>query len=140
VWLGLHRPYPELSSLLRRHRDATRPAVVTAKDAPSVHLLLKALEVDDLFDPSLVLDKETGVHKLSHLEVLQRRTGVAFAEITFVDDKVNHLRKTSVLGIRPVLAGWGFNTPREHALAHRLGYEVATLENAEHILFKGANP
>jgi phosphoglycolate phosphatase-like HAD superfamily hydrolase len=137
-WLALHRPYPELGSMLRRHRGSTRPAVVTAKDAQSVRLLLVALEIDDIFEAQLVLDKETGVHKARHLEVLQERTKAPFSQITFVDDKVNHLQKTSVLGIRPVLAGWGFNTTREHELAHNLGYQVATLANAEQILFKGA--
>ena len=89
------------------------------------------------FDAELILDKETGVEKTHHLRVLHERTGAEFEDITFVDDKVNHLVKVAELGVRPVLAGWGFNTDREHELAHELGFEVADLETADEVLFKG---
>jgi len=39
--------------------------------------------------------------------------------------------------VRPVLAGWGFNTPREHSLARAIGFAVATLADADRILFLG---
>jgi phosphoglycolate phosphatase-like HAD superfamily hydrolase len=136
-WLALHRPYEGFGDLLRRHNGPTRPAVATAKDRLSVTLLLEALGLDDIFKPSLILDKETGVAKSRHLAVLRDRTGAEFREITFVDDKVNHLARVAELGVRPVLAGWGFNTAREHARAHELGFEVAQLETAEAALFKG---
>jgi phosphoglycolate phosphatase-like HAD superfamily hydrolase len=137
AWLGLHLPYPGLAEVLWRHRDQTRLAVATAKDGRSVRLLLETLGLDGVFEPELVLDKETGADKTLHLQVLAERTAVHFTAMTFVDDKVNHLQKTAVLGVRPVLAGWGFNTPREHRLARSLGYEIASLADAEHILFKG---
>jgi phosphoglycolate phosphatase-like HAD superfamily hydrolase len=137
AWLGLHLPYPGLAETLRRQRGRTRLAVATAKDGRSVRLLLETLGLDGVFEPELVLDKETGADKTRHLQVLAERTAVHFTAMTFVDDKVNHLQKTAALGVRPVLAGWGFNTPREHRLAESLGYEIASLADAEHILFKG---
>ena len=102
-----------------------------------MQLLLEHLGYSGVFDPGLILDKETGVKKTHHLEALRKRTGVDFDRITFVDDKVNHLVTVSPLGVRAVLAGWGFNTPREHARARELGYAVATLDDAEAILFEG---
>jgi len=137
AWLGLHLPYPGLAEVLRSHRGRTEPAVATAKDARSVHLLLEHLGYDGVFDPQLILDKETGVKKTHHLQALHERTGVDFDRITFVDDKVNHLVTVAALGVRPILAGWGFNTPREHARASKLGYPVATLKEAETVLFEG---
>jgi len=137
AWLGLHLPYPGLAEVLRSHQERTRPAVATAKDALSVQLLLEHLGYDEVFDPELILDKETGVDKTHHLQALRERTGSEFDRITFVDDKVNHLVKVATLGVRPVLAGWGFNTSREHARARELGYAVATLDDAEAILFEG---
>jgi len=64
-------------------------------------------------------------------------TGSCASAITFVDDKVNHLQRAAGLGVRPVLAGWGFNTVREHSLASSLGFEIAHLSTAEATLFKG---
>ena len=137
AWLELHFPYPGLAEILGSHRGRTAPAVATAKDARSVHLLLEHLGYSGVFDPGLILDKETGVKKTHHMEALRKRTGVDFDPITFADDKVNHLVTVAALGVRLVLAGWGFNTPREHARARELGYAVATLNDAETVLFKG---
>lgn len=134
-WLALQRPYPPFTDLLRRRRGDATLAIVTAKDRESVRLLLAAHGLDNLFPPELVLDKETGVHKTAHLEALRTRLGTDFSHITFVDDKVNHLQRVSGLGVRPVLACWGLNTPREHDLARRLGYATATLDTAEDVLF-----
>jgi len=136
-WLQLHLPFPGLADALRRHKERTHPAVATAKDARSVHLLLDELGFDDVFDSKLILDKQTGVEKTHHLRVLHERTGAEFEDITFVDDKVNHLVRVAELGVRPVLAGWGFNTEREHELARVLGFEVADLERVDEVLFKG---
>jgi phosphoglycolate phosphatase-like HAD superfamily hydrolase len=136
-WLRLHLPYPGLAEILKRHKDRARPAVATAKDSHSVELLLEELGLGGVFDPELILDKETGVEKTHHLRVLQERTGADFHDITFVDDKVNHLVKVAELEVRGVLAEWGFNTIREHELARELGFEVADLQTAEEMLFKG---
>jgi phosphoglycolate phosphatase-like HAD superfamily hydrolase len=137
AWLSLHSPYSKLNEVLRRRADQANFALATAKDAPSAHLLLNELRLADLFDPGLVLDKETGVEKTIHLTALRERLGVNFSAITFVDDKVNHLQRVAPLGVRPILAGWGFNTPREHRLAEGLGFEIANLNTVEAVLFKG---
>jgi phosphoglycolate phosphatase-like HAD superfamily hydrolase len=137
AWLRLHLPFESFADTLRRHADRTKLAVATAKDGASVRLLLDELEMGTLFPPELILDKETGVTKTEHLRALHARTGTPFNHITFVDDKVNHLVRVAELGVRPVLAGWGFNSAREHHLARELGFEVADLETADEVLFKG---
>jgi hypothetical protein len=60
-----------------------------------------------------VLDKETGVHKDAHLQQLHETVGVAFDEMVFVDDGVNHLDRVAGLGVRCALAAWGYNGGRE---------------------------
>jgi phosphoglycolate phosphatase-like HAD superfamily hydrolase len=137
AWLGLHLPYPGLAESLRRHKDRTRPAVATAKDARSVRLLLDELGLGGMFDHDLILDKETGVAKTHHLRALRERTGTEFSDVTFVDDKINHLLQVAELGVRPVLAGWGFNTDRERQLSRDSGIEIAELSTLDEILFKG---
>ncbi len=138
-WLALQPPYPTFRQLLLRHAGEVPYAVLTARDATSVRLLLEHCGLAELFPPSSVLDKETGRHKTAHLELLAGRLGVPFTRITFVDDKLNHLVSVAPLGVRPVLADWGHNSPREHEAARRLGFAVATLETAEAMLF-GSRP
>ena len=127
-------PYPEFVAQLRERAGRVVLAIATAKDAASVARLLDAYGIADLFPPEMVLDKETGVSKRAHLTALRDRIGRPFADITFVDDKVNHLEDVAPLGVRCALAAWGYNGPREAARARELGYAVCEIAEARHIL------
>ena len=134
-WLALLPPYPRFLDLLRRRAGACRYAIATAKDRRSVRVLLREYGVADLFPDDLVLDKEAGVTKVAHHEHLARQCGVAYPEMTFVDDKVNHLDAVATLGVRCALSAWGYNGPREHDLAHVRGHRVCRLDDVETQLF-----
>jgi phosphoglycolate phosphatase-like HAD superfamily hydrolase len=136
-WLALHAGYPPFSDFLERAAGRCELAVATARDTASLDVLLVHLGVAALIPRKSRLDKETGVHKTDHLTALARRLGVPFEEITFVDDKVNHLERVAPLGVRLVLAGWGHNTPREHARATALGFAVAQLDALDPVLLDG---
>jgi phosphoglycolate phosphatase-like HAD superfamily hydrolase len=136
-WLELHATYPAIHEMLRRRSADTTLALATAKDQRSAGVLLDHLGLGGLFAPECILDKQTGVSKTAHLTALKERLGVEFEEITFVDDKVNHLLTVAPLGVRPVLAGWGFNTPREHELARQHDIAIANIDDAETVLFGG---
>lgn len=136
-WLELHAAYPAFLELLRRRAGDAEIALATAKDRRSAELLLAHLGVGELFAPELILDKEAGVSKTAHLTALRDRLDVPFEEITFVDDKLNHLETVAPLGVRPVLAGWGFNTPREHRLADEKGIAIANFADVERVLYGG---
>lgn len=140
AWLNLHSDYPWFTSLLHSIAAGVVLAVATAKDAGSLGLLLERFGVAALFPQELRLDKETGRQKTEHLTRLCERLGAPFSAITFVDDKVNHLTKVAPLGVRPVLAGWGHNTAREHAAARALGFEVADQGNARQTLLPAEGP
>ncbi len=129
-WRALQGPYPELLALLRRRRSSVALAIATAKDRASVRLLLEDHDLAGLFPDERLMDKETGRSKAAHLRHLQAALGMPFSEITFVDDKVNHLDAVATLGVRCVLAAWGYNGSREHELARRRGYVVCSLGSA----------
>ena len=135
-WFALLPPYPRFLEILRRRAGRCRYAIATAKDRRSVGALLDAYGVADLFAPELVLDKEAGVTKIAHHEHLARLCGVAYPEMTFVDDKVNHLDAVAGLGVRCALSAWGYNGPRERALARIHGHRVCTLDDVEAQLFE----
>jgi len=133
-WLALHRPYPQVISLLRRRGAEVELAIATAKDGRSVRRLLERYGIADLFPPARLLDKETGVTKTAHLKELASRLGIGLDQITFVDDKLNHLESVAPLGVRCVLAAWGYNAEREQQRARQLGITVADLDEAEQAL------
>jgi phosphoglycolate phosphatase-like HAD superfamily hydrolase len=138
AWQRLMPPYPDFLEMLRRRAGQVLLAIATAKDRRSVAALLRSYGIHDLFPEDRVLDKETGVTKASHLEHLHRAFGVDYPEMAFVDDKVNHLDAVAPLGVNCCLAAWGYNGPREAALARSRGYRVCTLEEVEVHFFGGA--
>jgi len=134
-WLRQMAAYPEMLALLPRLAERTALAIATAKDRRTVGVLLREYGLSHLFPEACVLDKETGVSKAEHMEHLGRELGVTFPEISFVDDKLNHLDAVAPLGVRCLLAGWGYNGPREHVLAAERGYPVCSLDDLEtHLL------
>jgi phosphoglycolate phosphatase-like HAD superfamily hydrolase len=135
AWLALMRPYAPFADLLRGRADEATYALATAKDGASVRILLREYGLADLFPESRVMDKEAGAEKSAHLRSLHERLAVPWSRMTFVDDKVNHLDAVAPLGVRCVLAAWGYNGPREHALARARGYTVCTLDQAGARLF-----
>ena len=135
AWLALLGPYPQFLELLRRRAGDCEYSIASAKDRASVGVLLEHYGVADLFAPELIVDKEAGVTKDAHIERLARLRGLDCAEITFVDDKVNHLDIVAPLGARCALAAWGYNGPREHRLAVERGHLLCTLDDVERQLF-----
>jgi len=135
AWGALMGPFDFLLPILRERAGDTLLAIATAKDRPSVDALLARYGLVDLFPPERVADKEVGVSKRAHLSLLAERFEVPPAELTFVDDKVNHLEDVASLGVRCVLAGWGYNAEREWSRARAQGFAVARREDAESVLF-----
>jgi phosphoglycolate phosphatase-like HAD superfamily hydrolase len=134
-WLARMSPYPGFCELLRRRAGDVRLAIATAKDRGSVRRLLAAYGVLDLFEGGFVLDKEAGEKKREHVTKLAALVGCALAEVTFVDDKVNHLEDVAPLGTRCVLARWGYNGPREWRRAGDHGFLVCGLDDFERQVF-----
>ncbi len=134
-WLARLGLYPGIAELLRRRAADVRLAIATAKDRHSVRAILTAHGVADLFPDGFVLDKETGEQKRTHVAQLAARVGCTPAEITFVDDKVNHLEDVAALGARCVLAAWGYNGVREQQSAAAQGFLVCGLDDFERRIF-----
>jgi phosphoglycolate phosphatase-like HAD superfamily hydrolase len=126
LWRELQPPYPEVVAFLHDVRGRLPLAIATAKDRSSVEALLESYGLAGVFGPDAILDKETGVSKVAHLERLRASLGVTFAEITFVDDKLRHLEDVSALGVRCVLAAWGYNGERERRAAAQRAFTVAS--------------
>ena len=134
-WLERIGPYPGILDLLRRRSGDVELAIATAKDRHSVASLLASYGVGDLFPEGRVHDKETGVSKQAHIRAIAADVACPVTEVTFVDDKVNHLVDVAETGARCLLAGWGYNGEREWKLAEAAGHPVVGLAEFEAALF-----
>jgi phosphoglycolate phosphatase-like HAD superfamily hydrolase len=135
VWETLSVPFAGLIEILKARSGDVNLAVATAKDGHSVATLLANYGIASLFADGAVVDKEAGRSKRAHLRTLAERFDVAFDEITFIDDKANHLMETQQLGVRCLLAQWGYNGEREHVVARENGIGVISLDALEPYLF-----
>jgi phosphoglycolate phosphatase-like HAD superfamily hydrolase len=135
-WHASMRPYPGLCELLRRRASDVALAIATAKDRRSVRELLTHYGIADLFPEQLVLDKETAVSKRAHVALIAERASTSPREVTFVDDKVNHLEDVAEIGARCVLAAWGYNGRRERDIATARGFVVCELDDFEARVFE----
>lgn len=128
-WLALNDPYPGVKQALSKLAARFELAVATSKDRETVVSLLADWELFNLFGEDRVLDKSAGESKRAHLSFLRERFGCNFSCMTFIDDKVSHLLDCAGLGVRLILAGWGYNGRQEHELAGRHGLQVLELES-----------
>ncbi len=133
AWLSLNAAYPGVADSLNILAGEFKLAVATSKDRESVRLLLHDYGIDGLFEPQAVLDKSAGASKRAHLAALHRMYNCPFNRISFIDDKVAHLIDCRPLGVRPFLAGWGYNGPEEHELARKHTIPILKLENLSSI-------
>lgn len=134
-WRDRIQPYPTICEFLHRRAGDVRFAVATAKDRHSVHRLLDAYGLGALFPEGYVVDKDTGVSKRAHILQLAEREGCEVSEVTFIDDKVNHLQDVAGIGARCLLAGWGYNGEREAEVARAGRFPVCSLNTLEAELF-----
>lgn len=126
AWCALQRPFAGMIAHLETmRREARGVAVATTKDAPSAQALLEAAGIHDL----PVYGREVSLDKNDHLRAIMGRYNVAAPAVAFIEDLLENLHNVAPLGVRLVLADWGYNTPTDRARASAEGVEVVSLEN-----------
>ena len=134
-WLALLPAYPGFVDVLQRRAGELPYAIATSRDRRSVDALLEHYGIAGLFPADRILDKQTGARKTAHLARLRERLDLSFSDLTFVDDKLNHLEDVARLGVRCALAAWGYNGARERGRARERGFLVCAAADAEPQLF-----
>ncbi len=138
-WAGLMPVFPGFTDAVRELSKRFILAIATSKDRFSVNLQLKTYGILPFFPPENILDKDFSESKRDHLVHIRKTRGVPFGSIHFIDDKLLHLVSVKDLGVKCYLAKWGFNTPREHALAEKEGFVLLKLDELKN-LGKGKCP
>jgi phosphoglycolate phosphatase-like HAD superfamily hydrolase len=132
-WASLVPVFPGFAGAAAGLSERFILAIATSKDRFSVDLLLNTYGIAPLFMPENILDKDFAESKRDHLLHLRDIHGVPFSAMHFIDDKVLHLVSAAGLGVKCYLSMWGFNTPREHAVAKREGFVLLRLEELKNL-------
>ncbi len=110
-WLDLHTLYPGVDDLLRRHAGAV--AVVTAKDAESVRVILRRRGLGD----TVVEVIGECARKDEAVRDLCARHRVPPRDVLFIDDSLTNVRRVAGTGVQTRWATWGYHTPEDVAAA-----------------------
>lgn len=129
AWSRLFTSFDGIADTIRDLKHRFRFAIVTAKDKKSVLFQLKAFRIKSLFRTEMILDKDSAPSKREAIIALQKKTGIPYTAMHFIDDKVNHLMSVQDLGVRCYLAAWGFNGERERQAAASSGIALLHLND-----------
>jgi phosphoglycolate phosphatase-like HAD superfamily hydrolase len=127
-WNNLMKPFPGIVKSLKRLSRLGQLAIGSSKDRFSIRTLLDQYGLSECFPENRLLDKDFAETKKEHvLHFLDQ--GISRQKFHFIDDKISHLMGVSPLGVNLYLAGWGYNTPREHLLADAEGICQLSLDD-----------
>lgn len=136
-WKDLMKPFPGMVKTLKKLARLGELAIGSSKDRFSIRALLDQYGLSGCFPEDRLLDRDFAETKQEHvLHFLGQ--GISRQKFHFIDDKISHLLGVKPLGVHLYLAGWGYNTPREHRLAEEAG--IGRLSLNDFLCWKPASP
>lgn len=125
-WCGLQRPFPGVVEQIAQMRvEALGVAVATTKDTDSARALLEYAGIRGL----TIFGREVSLDKRVHMQAIAAQFGVPMPHLAFVEDLLENLLHVRDLGVRLVLADWGYNTADERRRALDDGVTVVSLDS-----------
>jgi len=125
LWLGLHRIYPGIITLMKSLFSICSFYIVTGKDEQSVRDILEPLHIDiprgHIYGGEQIENKSTALAKIC------RKEHVLPAELSFLDDNVTHLPAPLNSGYDVMLAGWGYGMPEHFSYARKAGIPIVDI-------------
>ena len=119
-WMDCQGPFPGVREAISKLAEKFNYlSICTTKDKASALALLRTI---DLQLP--IISKEYSLDKRQQLQHLAEITQVSPTQIMFVDDVLDNLKSAQELGVRPVLAAWGYNSQASRQEAAALGFPV----------------
>jgi FMN phosphatase YigB (HAD superfamily) len=124
-WLDLNRPYPQVWAAIRR-RGPGRTVLMTSKNREATLRLCRHFGLD--VPAKNVFSGDGGTPKPENLDRIHER--FRRDRYTFIDDHLKNLREVDAharkrgIGMRPVLARWGYTGPDAADAARELGVSV----------------
>ena len=121
-WLNLNPLYAGIDKDIKMLKKKRRIFISSTKDSESIELLCSTYNLPIATEE--IYGKEDGLEKIEHVKKIAEFLSVEFEDIIFIDDNIEHLKKIHSLGIRPYLAGWGYNSAQMRDEAVKMGIQV----------------
>ncbi|MDP2945131.1 MAG: HAD family hydrolase [Atribacterota bacterium] len=111
AWFNLEPPYPKVIEEIKKLLEEGIKIVIASSNRRKA--IAKSFTPEYFgftIGPEDILDKRYGEDKSEQMKQIVKLYNVKFEEIYFVDDQVNHLIQTRLLGVKVLLAGWSYAT------------------------------
>ena len=128
-WLELNPPFKQVPKILNKFRKDFPLVIVTSKDKASTKMLLESYGIS--VEDGNILPKEFSLDKKDQMRFISKKFDVPLRDIVFVEDNLEQLLNVNELGIKLILASWGYNTKEQRKEVKKLGINVTTIKNFE---------
>jgi phosphoglycolate phosphatase-like HAD superfamily hydrolase len=126
-WVSLNPFYKGVSSFLRSYPNLDRLFIITTKKLKYVRILLENRRIQFVRDNMYFADVRRSKKQI--ISELLSRNSISPRHFYFIDDQVDTLLKINDLGIRCLLAEWGYNNPEQLEKARSAGIQTLRLED-----------
>lgn len=103
--------------------------IITNNRGAQISLVLRKYGIS--LNRSRILDITVGLDKNTHIRKIAKKEDVSPKDIAFVEDSIEHLKKTANSGVQPFLASWGYVLEEDLEKAKRLGIQILDRESVK---------
>jgi len=120
AWFNLEPPYPKvIEGIKKLLEEETKIVIATSNRRKAIARSFTPEYFGFAIEPEGILDKRYGEDKSEQMKQIVKLYNVKFEEIYFVDDQLNHLIQTRLLGVKVLLAGWSYATEAQKEEARK---------------------
>lgn len=127
AWYALQKDFPGVVKSLNRLAEKFKVVIGTTKDRASTSKLLKFYGAN--IGEEDIVSKEIFDDKTKQMKYISIKYDVPLENLVFIDDMLEQLRPVVGIGVRPVMADWGYSTKAQKEIAIKEGIPLVGQEN-----------
>lgn len=129
LWFGRFTFHEGVVKLIKNLSKNNKIFIATTRDKESTSKALRHAGIKIQKDK--IIDRYFSKNKIDQMNHISSVSGAKLNNIVFMDDIVDHLIPLYKIGVRTILASWGYSTKEHVKEANRLGIPVASLKDIE---------
>ena len=127
AWYALQKDFPGVVKSMNKLAEKFKVVIGTTKDKASTSKLLKFYGAK--INEEDIVSKEIFDDKTKQMKYISIKYDVPLENLVFVDDMLEQLRPVVGIGVKPVMADWGYSTKAQKEIAMKEGITLVGQEN-----------
>lgn len=119
-WFSLAPAYQHVTEGIKKLlQEGVKIVIATSNLGRAIHPAFHNDYLGFHMDITDIYDKNYGKSKSDHMRAIAEQNNVANRDIYFIDDQLNYLEETQLMGVNVFLAGWGYCTDEQKNIARK---------------------